>query len=133
MAYQLYLIIRLKSYIPQIQLFCPLVRFATVITPLSFFQQLKYNPFNQSALALFEEKVLYVIKPSPIKQECLSTSWVDYLHINAFSDLMVVQQKGLYLKLYKQKLLEEPRISGEKTVGWTLWNLTFGTSTSAST
>ena len=32
---------------------------------------------------------------------------------------MVVERKGLYLKLYKQKPLEEPQVNGKKTIGWT--------------
>ena len=41
---------------------------------------------------------------------------------------MVVEQEGVYLKLYKQKPWEEPRVSGEGTIGWTQEDLTFGTS-----
>ena len=103
------------------------------MTPLSSLHQLGYNLFNQSALVFFEEKVLYIIKLSPIKQKYLSTSLVDYLQINAFPDLMIVEREGVYLKFYKQKLLEEPRVTGKRMVGWTQWDITCATSTSAST
>ena len=63
--------------------------------------QLGYKLFNQSALVLFEEELLHVIELLPIKQKSLSISLVDYLQINAFPDLMVVEQEGVYFELYK--------------------------------
>ena len=76
---------------------------------------------------------MYLEKPLPIKKKYLSTSLVDYLHINVFPDLMVVEQEGVYLEFYKQNSLEEPRVSGVKTVGWTQWDLTLETLTLALT
>ena len=73
------------------------------MTLLSSLHQLGYNLLNQSALALLGEEVLRVIEPSPIKQECLSTSSLkDYLQINAFPIWWWWSKRG-YLKLYKEK------------------------------
>ena len=71
------------------------------MTPFSSSHQLEYNLFNQSALALFGKEVLCIIEPLLIKQECLSISLVDYLQINIFPDLIVVEQEEVYLKIYK--------------------------------
>ena len=30
---------------------------------------------------------------------------------------MVLEQKGVYLEFYKQKLLDKPRVSGKSTLG----------------
>ena len=51
---------RLKSYIPQPQLFSPSVWFANATTLFSSLHQLGYNFLNQSALALFGKEVLHV-------------------------------------------------------------------------
>ena len=70
-----------------------------------------------SALAFFGEKVLRIAyKPSPIKQNAWAQAYKDYLQINAFPNLVVVEQEGNPHALQK-KATRGAAVSGERD-GW---------------
>ena len=70
-----------------------------------------------SALALSGEEVLRIAyKPSPIKQNAWAQAYKDYLQINAFPDLVVVEQEGSPHALQKQAT-RGAAMSGERD-GW---------------
>ena len=79
----------LKSYISQLQLFSPSVRFATATTLFSSLYQLGYNFSIISISFFFRRSPTCLNELLQIKQKCLNTSLVDYLQTNAFADLVL--------------------------------------------
>ena len=70
-----------------------------------------------SALALSGEEVLHIAyKPSPIKQNAWAQAYKDYLQINVFPDLMVVEREGSPHAL-QRKATGGAAVSGERD-GW---------------
>ena len=73
--------------------------------------------FYTSTLAFSGEEVLYIAyKPSPIKQNAWAQAYKDYLQINAFPDLVVVEREGSPYAL-QRKATGRAAVSGERD-GW---------------
>ena len=133
MTYQPHPNIRLKSYIPQPQLFSPLVWFTTATTLFSSSHQLGYNLFNQSALALFGRKKSYV-------SQWAVADWAKMLEHKLrrlladqrlFRSVVVEQEE--WTQALPKNHREEPWVSGERMASWARQSLTLETSTSTST
>ena len=88
----------------------------------------------QLALALSKVEVLHVAyEPLPIKQNAWAQAYKDYLQINAFPDLVVVEREGNPHALQRKATGGATSEVVRETAGWTRPDLTLGTSTSAST
>ena len=95
MTYQTHLIIRLKFYIPQPQLFSPSVQSATATTLLSSLHQLGYN-FSTISTSFFRKKSptchwVVADQAGMLEHKLIERQFAD----QRFSDLMVVEQEGL--------------------------------------
>ena len=84
----------LKSYIPQPHLFSHLVQFCHHYNPSFILVSTRIQSSQIISASSFETRsAICLNKLLQIKQNCLNTSLKDYLQVNAFLDLVVIEQE----------------------------------------
>ena len=84
----------LKSYIPYPQLFSHFAQFCYRYDLFFILASTWIQTFQPINTSFFQKKSpTYLNKPLQIEQKCLSTSLKSYLQVNAFLDLVVVEQE----------------------------------------
>ena len=85
---------RLKSYIPQLQLFFHPVWSCHRYNPSFIFASTWIQPSQPISTSFLRRRShMCLNEPSQIEQKCLNTSLEDYLQVNALPDSMVVERE----------------------------------------